>query len=235
MISNTGISLHCLEKEFTFTESLQPSKCKPEYWLNLGSSKSRTKTQEVMSREIIGNILESCDERTAIAFTDSSCLGNPGPCVAGACIFLPGHTEPSLLSIPCPHMDPSVIFLQIGKTCEKSEKGRHLFNYRPQMEYRIKHKFDTRQGESVVAQLRTGYARLNEYLKKSNITESDMCKCGEIESVKHFLIECELYENEREQLRRKLFESCGTVHLDMNLLLNAKHDEEFKDEKCNPF
>ena len=31
MISNTGISLHCLEKEFMFTESLQPSKHKPEY------------------------------------------------------------------------------------------------------------------------------------------------------------------------------------------------------------
>ena len=48
MISNTGISLHCLEKEFTFTESLQPSKRKPEYWQNLGSSKSRTRTQEAI-------------------------------------------------------------------------------------------------------------------------------------------------------------------------------------------
>ena len=114
---------------------------------------------------------------------------------------------------------------------EKSETGRHLFNYRPQVKYRIEHKFDTRQGESVVAQLRTGYARLNEYLKKSNITESDMCQCGEIESVKHYLIECELYENQREQLRRKLFEICGIVHLDMNLLLDAKHDDEFKESE----
>ena len=31
MVSNTGISIHCLEKEFTFTESLQASKSKPEY------------------------------------------------------------------------------------------------------------------------------------------------------------------------------------------------------------
>ena len=43
-----------------------------------------------------------------------------------------------------------------------------------------------------------------------------MCQCGVMESVKHFLIECELYKKEREQLRRKLFESCGIVHLDMN-------------------
>ena len=31
MTSNTGISLHSLEKEFTYQESLQPSKSKPEY------------------------------------------------------------------------------------------------------------------------------------------------------------------------------------------------------------
>ena len=42
MISNTGIALHSLEKEFIFTVSLQPSKRKPEYWQNLGSSKART-------------------------------------------------------------------------------------------------------------------------------------------------------------------------------------------------
>ena len=112
---------------------------------------------------------------------------------------------------------------------EKSETGRHLFTYRPQVDYKIKHKFDTRKGESVITQMRTGYAKLNEYLNKSNITESDMCQCGEIESVKHYLIECELYENEREQLRRKLFEICGIAHLDMNLLLDAKPDDEYKD------
>ena len=27
----------------------------------------------------------------------------------------------------------------------------------------------------------------------------------------------------------QLFESCGIVHIDTNLLLHAKHDEEFKD------
>ena len=100
MISNTGISLLSLEKEFTYTECLRPSKPKPEYWQNLGSSKSRTHTQEALSRKIIGAIIEECDEKTAIAFTDGSCLGNPGPCRAGAYLFLPGHTEPCTLKHP---------------------------------------------------------------------------------------------------------------------------------------
>ena len=97
MISNTGIALHSQEKEFTFQESLQPSKSKPEYCQNLESSKARTKTQEALSREIIGAIIENCSEKTTIVFTDGSCLGNPGPCGGGACVYLPGHTEPILL------------------------------------------------------------------------------------------------------------------------------------------
>ena len=76
------------------------SKQKPEYWNILGSSKSRTGEQEQMSREIIGGMLDSCEDGTAVVFTDGSCLGNPGPCGAGACIFHPGTSEPVLLKQP---------------------------------------------------------------------------------------------------------------------------------------
>ena len=111
---------------------------------------------------------------------------------------------------------------------DKSEKGRNLFNYRPKVDYKVKHKFESRKGESIVSQLRTGYVKLNEYLQKSNITENDKCQCGEIESVKHFLLECEIYENEREKLRSNLF-SCGITHFDMNVLLDLRPDDEFKE------
>ena len=74
MISNTGVSLDNLEKECNCLDSLQPSKQKPEYWNILGSSNSRTGVQEELSREIIGGILDSCDDGTAVVFTDGSCL-----------------------------------------------------------------------------------------------------------------------------------------------------------------
>ena len=32
---------------------------------------------------------------------------------------------------------------------------------------------------------------------------------------------------EKEHLRRKLFETCGIAHLDLNLILDAKRDEEY--------
>ena len=82
---------------------------------------------------------------------------------------------------------------------------------------------------AIESQLRTGYVKLNEYQQKSNITENDKCQCGETESMKHFLLECELYENEREKLKRNLFRSCGIDHFDMNILLDLKPDYEFKE------
>ena len=100
MTSNTGISLHSLEEECNYQECLQPCKSKPEYWNCLGSSKSRSAEQESLSWEVIGGLLDKCDMATAVAFTDGSCLGNPGPCGAGACVFIPDKTDPILLKQP---------------------------------------------------------------------------------------------------------------------------------------
>ena len=38
-----------------------------------------------------------------------------------------------------------------------------------------------------------------------------------------------MYDNARENMRRKLLETCGIAHLDLNLLLDAKQNENFKD------
>jgi hypothetical protein len=44
---------------------------------------------------------------------------------------------------------------------------------------------------SVLAQLRTGMARLNRYLYRINIAQTDQCECGQArETVEHFLFRC---------------------------------------------
>ena len=136
MISNTGIALHSLEKEFIFSVSLQPSERKPEYWQNLGSSKARTKTQEALSREIIGTTIENCSEKTAIAFIGGSCLGNPGPCGAGACTYLPGHIEPVLLQYPV----SSYGFTRFGELMAIKLTLNHIQNRTTRSELRITEK-----------------------------------------------------------------------------------------------
>ncbi|MCW4346280.1 MAG: ribonuclease H family protein [Candidatus Thiodiazotropha endolucinida] len=350
MFSNTGVSLHGLEKEVNYMESIRPSKRKPEYWQNLGSSKSRTSEQELLSREIIGDLLEKCDTETAVAFTDGSCLGNPGPCGAGACIFPPGETEPVLLKQPVSsrgsillgelvaikmalqfiykcktqhnknvskahifsdsqsavgqlvlqwearshkatvlevkadlkrlervnvaveiswspgHANiqgneqadklakeaaqeakdkvdlPAAVTIGDVKSAasqsgikkwqerwEKSETGRHLFTFRPFVTHKIKHVYDKPHGQCIISQLRTGYVGLGEYLKKCNLKESDQCECGAVESVNHYLLECPKHENAREIMRRRLFENCGIIHLNLHVLLDANPEDELND------
>ena len=72
---------------------MQPTIQRPDYWNNLGSSKSRTAAQEEKAKELIGQIVEDSPQDTVFAFYDGSCRRNPGPCGAGAGVFFPGQEE----------------------------------------------------------------------------------------------------------------------------------------------
>ena len=100
MTSETGTTTFNIEPEFSFEDSLQPSKRRPEYWDRLGSSKSRTEEQQNESRSIIQGLLDNCSPSSIIAFTDGSCQPNPGPCGAGSCIFMPYQDNPICLKKP---------------------------------------------------------------------------------------------------------------------------------------
>ncbi|KAF2189885.1 hypothetical protein K469DRAFT_762632 [Zopfia rhizophila CBS 207.26] len=53
----------------------------------------------------------------------------------------------------------------------------------------------------VLAQLRTGMARLNGYLHQIGAAESDQCACGWArETIEHFLFRCTKWETHRTQL-----------------------------------
>ncbi len=89
MTTNTEISTNNIEPEPDYVEALRPTKTKPEYWTGLGASNTRSSEQIVASRNIIHEMITECAIDTTIIFTDGSCLGNPGPCGAGACIYPP--------------------------------------------------------------------------------------------------------------------------------------------------
>ena len=50
-----------------------------------------------------------------------------------------------------------------------------------------------------------------------------------MDSISHYLFDCPIYKTEKEIKRKLLFETCGISHIDLNLLLNSKQDDEFKD------
>ena len=100
METNSGTSIIKIEPEFSYLEGLCPSKSRPEYWNRLGSSKSRSVTQQEEAKVTVQTLVENCNYNDLIVFTDGSCLGNPGPCGSGACIFLPNKVEPVMLKRP---------------------------------------------------------------------------------------------------------------------------------------
>ena len=122
-----------MEKEFNFLESLQPTKRSPEYWQNLGSSKTRTAEQEKLSREIIDGLIDRCDTETAVGFTGGSCLGNPGPCGAGACLFMPGSVDPIMLKQPVSNRGS----ILLGKLVAIKLAPKHIYQYKMERQMHV--------------------------------------------------------------------------------------------------
>lgn len=52
---------------------------------------------------------------------------------------------------------------------------------------------------AILAQLRGGYCRLNAYLFKIGQVDSELCECGNKETVEHFLLECPRWDAHRKR------------------------------------
>ena len=59
--------------------------------------------------------------------------------------------------------------------------------------------------QKIITHLRTGYCTLNEYKLKTGLKDSPDCICGELENVRHYIEDCEMYESVREKLRVRLW------------------------------
>jgi hypothetical protein len=69
--------------------------------------------------------------------------------------------------------------------------------------------------------MRSGYCRLNSYLSKINVSVTDKYECGTIETVSHFILECERWTEERTKLK----EDIGPRSNELSYLLGGYQDE----------
>ena len=92
MQQSTSVSISMIqpEPEYSLGDRVRTIK-QPIYWNQLGSLKNRTTEQQEKGQAIVQQYLleAAAPAISSIAFTDGSCLGNPGPCGAGAIVFLP--------------------------------------------------------------------------------------------------------------------------------------------------
>jgi len=58
-----------------------------------------------------------------------------------------------------------------------------------------------RKAAATLVQMRTNISRLNTYLSKINVADTDRCECGMKETVQHFLFLCPKWRNERQDMK----------------------------------
>lgn len=58
-----------------------------------------------------------------------------------------------------------------------------------------------RKAAAILVQLRTNISRLNTYLSKIDIADTDRCECGITETVPHFLFACPRWRDERQAMK----------------------------------
>ncbi|CAP79219.1 Pc06g02260 [Penicillium rubens Wisconsin 54-1255] len=82
---------------------------------------------------------------------------------------------------------------------------------------------------SVLAQLRTGMARLNGYLYRINVADTDQCACGQArETMEHFLFRCQKWTAHRTELLQ-----CTNTHRgNISFFLGGKSPSD--DQKWTP-
>ena len=99
MQQSTSVSIGMIQPEPAYNPGDRVRTIKqPNYWSQLGSSKNRTTEQQKKGQGIVQQFLLEAPARSLIAFTDGSCLGNPGPCGAGAVVLL--SDEQSVIEPP---------------------------------------------------------------------------------------------------------------------------------------
>ena len=72
------------------------------------------------------------------------------------------------------------------------------------------------------------HSQLKDYRKKLGQVESNRCECGEVENTEHFLLECQLYDDQRLELLHTLQSQAGITCLDTLELLSYEDKEDFK-------
>ncbi|XP_071160776.1 uncharacterized protein [Mytilus edulis] len=342
MKEETDISIDDIEPEYQF-QGLQASKSPPEYWRTLGSSKNRTKEQEITGKNLILNKLNTVSPSTVVAFTDGSCQSNPGPCGAGAIvifnnkeielkqpvskrgsillaelvaiklvldyvnrienktlieevkIFSDSQTAIGILTlnwkiennrstsheiislIKCiqkhhgirinfdwtpGHADVrgNEIADKLAKEAAKeanqiqkeahitvtkqdiktaarilvnkkwqhrwdnSDTGRFYYNFHQTVSNKSTFNYPDHKTAKIIRNLRSGYY-LKNYQNKINQNIDPKCECGQLETVEHYLLFCENYEEARQKLIHEIYFNTGSLHIDLELLLSIEKND----------
>ena len=79
-------------------------------------------------------------------------------------------------------------------------------------------------------QLQTGYTQLNHYRNTLGQVTTDLCSCGQTETTEHYLLKC---LSSHKAMEMKLSREQGLYHIDLQLLLGNKNDDNIRNYREN--
>ena len=107
---------------------------------------------------------------------------------------------------------------------ESLQKGLHLKLIKNKIKFWPWTSHKNRLTETLFARLRIGHVNVAKFTFMIGKSPTDKCQCGQVETVHHLLLECQLYNRKRHELDRKL----RNYNIDMtiqNLLGGGNFDE----------
>ena len=102
-----------------------------------------------------------------------------------------------------------------------SDSGRSLFKYKPKVSDKSFRDIPNVKSYRNIAKLKQEYNNFKEYQHKIGNTDTNLCECGDVETLEHYLRNCENYFNEREALRTHIFNTVGIIDFTCDLLLGC--------------
>jgi ribonuclease HI len=140
-------------------------------------------------------------------------------------------TEPEATVTPLPWLDgcyKSAVLSRPPDTGLKTRlhrpwtTGQHLRQVDaalPGKHVRVLYDTLTRKEAQTLAQLRTGHSKLRGFLNKIGIEDDSTCECGEgVETVRHFLLHCQRFQN----LRAEMMEEAQDRYGDLSYMLGGR-------------
>ncbi|XP_063442171.1 uncharacterized protein LOC134722480 [Mytilus trossulus] len=111
---------------------------------------------------------------------------------------------------------------------DTSDKGRRYYAFQQNVKNTLPKDKPSTEIFRITTSLRTGYCNLNFY--KSTICPAliDKCSCGQVETVDHYLLDCENYEEAREKLRSALYFITAKLTLESEVLLATTENDNYK-------
>ena len=85
-----------------------------------------------------------------------------------------------------------------------TSKGKFLLKIKPKIGYWSWSSHKVRRIETALCRLRLGHAGLNNHLYRFNMKDTNLCDCGEEETISHYFLSCPLHDIHRNEMINSL-------------------------------